>query len=74
MPFISHKQLDEFKTTHDALQQELEKLKARPFLIGIERAARVNKFTFCRDGEMYVVETMGLLSDNLPEWREKLLR
>jgi hypothetical protein len=72
--FISREQYDEFKRTAAEMQQELEKLKKRPFLIGIERVGRVNKFTFSRDGENYVVETMGLLSDNLPEWKEKLIR
>lgn len=73
--FISRKDYEDFKATAAALQAELEKLRDRPFLIGIERVGRVNKFTFSRgEGEPYVVETMGLLSDNLPEWKEKLLR
>jgi len=50
-----------------------EVLSRRAILIGIERNQRVNKFTFVRSGELYVVETMGLISDNLPEWKGKLL-
>lgn len=54
-------------------QQLLEKLQAQPVLIGIERVGRVNKFTFAIGEETYVVETMGMLNDNVPEWKERLL-
>lgn len=50
-----------------------ESLSKRSFIVSIDRQNRVNKFTFVRNGEMYVVETMGLISDNLPEWKAKLL-
>ena len=50
-----------------------ETLSKRAFIIGIEREGRICKFTFVRNGELYVVETMSLISDNLPEWKAKLL-
>lgn len=50
-----------------------EALGKRAFIIGIEREGRICKFTFMRNGELYVVETMRLISDNLPEWKAKLL-
>lgn len=50
-----------------------EALSKRAFIVSIDRQNRVNKFTFVRNGEMYVIETMGLISDNPREWKEKLL-
>lgn len=72
--WISRKDYDDFRDTAKALQAELEKLRDRPFVIGIERSGRENIFTFARGSETYQVRTMGLLSDDLPEWKEKLLR
>lgn len=74
MPIISKKHLGELINSSTVLLEELEKLKKRPFLISVERVGRVNKFTFVRGSELYVIETMGLIGDNIPEWKEKLLR
>jgi hypothetical protein len=74
MPFVSQKHLNELVDSAKQLLTELEQIKKRPFLMNVERAGRVNTFTFCRNGEFYKIETMGLMSDNLPEWKEKLLR
>ena len=74
MPWISQQQLQAALQTAVSLQAELEKLKNCSYLIGIERSGRENVFTFARGSEIYQVRTMGLLSDNLPEWKEKLLR
>lgn len=40
-------------------------------LIGIHRDGRMNVFTFARKGEVFKIETMGLLSDNVPQWRKQ---
>lgn len=74
MPFVSSKKLNEMKESADALLKSLEELKQRSYLIGIERNGRVNKFTFVRGTEMHQIETMGLISDDLPGWKKKLLR
>lgn len=40
-------------------------------LVDIQRNGRMNVFTFIREGKTFTIETMGLLSDDLPEWRRK---
>lgn len=74
MPWVSKQQLEVFQQTAAALQAELERVKKLPYLVSVERHGRVNKFLFCRDGELIEVETMGMLADNMPMWKEKLLR
>ncbi len=43
------------------------------YLVGINREGRSNKFIFVRNGQMFEVETMGLLSDDVQQWRKDLL-
>lgn len=51
-----------------------EQLERRSYIVHIDRQQRMNRFTFmCADGERYTIETMGLISDNIPEWKRKLL-
>lgn len=72
--FITKKKYEEMQHTAAELLNSLEKLKNQAILIGIERVGKLNKFTFVRNGEPYVIETYSTLGDNLPEWKEKLLR
>ena len=51
-----------------------EQLQQRAFLLDIQRIGRVNQFSFVRNGEIYRIETVGMISDNLPEWKERLMR
>ncbi len=51
----------------------LEEVDKRAFLIGIERNNRMLEFTFVRNKEFTVIKTMSVMSDNLPEWKERLL-
>jgi hypothetical protein len=43
------------------------------FLVSIERQGRSNFFTFMRNGELIKIETMGLISDDIGQWRKDLL-
>lgn len=72
--WISQKKHDELIQKSEELLASLETLKNHAYLISIERSGRENIFTFSRNEELYQVRTMGLISDNLPEWKEKLLR
>lgn len=72
--WISRKDYLDLKAGISNLMQQLEAFKTRPYLISIDRQGRENVFTFSRGTETYQVRTMGLLSDNLPEWKEKLIR
>jgi hypothetical protein len=48
-------------------------LQQHAYLISIERTGRVNQFTFMRGDQVHQIETMGLISDDLPGWKRKLL-
>lgn len=71
--WINRKKFDLLKQETEKLLDSIEKLKNRPILIGIERVGRTNKFTFMRGKEIIQIETMGLISDNIPAWKEQLL-
>lgn len=72
--WISRKDFEDFKRSSQELIATLDELKKKSFLIDVQRQGRVNRFTFCRGEEVITIETMGLIGDNLPEWKEKLLR
>ena len=72
--WISRKQFDAMRAAADALNAAQEELRKRAYLIGIERNGRENTFTFMRGEEVHQIATMGLISDDLPGWKEKLLR
>lgn len=61
-------------TAMESAQKELKAAQDHAFLIDINRDGRALKFLFSRNGEIYTIETMSLLSDNMNEWKEKLLR
>lgn len=42
-------------------------------LSNIERKGRVTTFTFMRRGSYYKIETMGLMSDDVSQWKRDLL-
>ena len=52
----------------------IEQAEKRAYLVDVNRSGRVNKFLFARNGELIEIETMGLISDDLPGWKERLLR
>lgn len=76
--WISRKKLDELKRLADANVTALEAAKTyvddAATLVQIERKGRVNQFVFARRGELHTIETYSMISDDLPGWKEKLLR
>lgn len=77
MPFISKKRLEQLERLEQSSRELIElteKNNKRAFLIGIERSGRKLLLTFVRQGEPYQIEAMSMLSDNIPEWKDKLLR
>lgn len=72
--WISRKKYNELLTAANAALDSIQNMEKYPVLIGIERTGRVNKFTFVRNKTVHQIETMGLISDDLPGWKEKLLR
>jgi len=52
----------------------MQELQDRSYIVSIERDGRWNKFLFSRKKEIITIETMGLIGDDLPGWKEKLLR
>jgi hypothetical protein len=61
------------ETTHAGLLAIVAALEKRAFLVGIERAGKLNKFTFARNGSLSVIETYGTLSDDVNGWKKELL-
>lgn len=64
---------DELEAAHKALLATVETINKRSILIGIERAGKLNKFTFVRNGSPFVIETYGTLSDDVKGWKKDLL-
>lgn len=64
---------------HNALMLQVQSmidasntLQKRPILLDIQREGRVLKFTFVRDGNVYVIETMAMMADNVKQWKTDL--
>lgn len=53
--------------------QAAEKNLNQTRLVSIERDGRVNKFTFTRNGEIHVIETLGIWGDDVKKWKKDLL-
>jgi len=75
MIFFKNKQ--RIKTLQEQLENLLkitEDMRENAYLVGIEREGRTNKFIFMRNGKLIQIETIGMISDDLPEWKKQLLR
>ncbi len=72
--WISRKKYDEMQALIKSQLVLLEKAADAATLIQIERSGKLNKFVFARRNEVYQIEVISMLSDNMPEWKEKLLR
>lgn len=62
------KELEELVAAQEKIIFDLNRLNT---LVDIRRIGRCNTFVFSNG---YKIETMGLLSDDIHEWREKLLK
>lgn len=71
--FVSKKKYNKLLAQLQKSHDENEKLLHYAFIVGIEREGRVNKFIFMRDNKLIQIETMGLISDDLPKWKKELL-
>ena len=67
-----------FRRNIDEWEAELIRLKGASHnfltscrLIAIHRSGRLNVFTFARDNKIFMIETMGMLSDTPQTWREQ---
>lgn len=58
----------------EQMNETVKELSNKAFLVSIERKGRENIFTFLRNGKLFEIRTMGLISDNIPQWKERLLR
>lgn len=72
--WVRRKDFERLKHECEKLVSLIDQAKDKPYLIDIQRASRMNKFTFVRNGKVHQIETMGLMSDDLDAWREMLLR
>lgn len=55
------------------LERQINEGKKRAVLIDIEQEGRTLKFAFVRNGQLYQIETMSLMSADVPGWRKDLL-
>lgn len=73
MEAVFNAQLAEAQERLDRAEAAAQEMAKHAYLIGINREGRTNKFIFIRGGQMFEIETMGLLSDNPAQWRKDLL-
>lgn len=71
--FIRRKTFQDLKEQLNTLLSTLKKAEDRAVLVSIERRSKVNIFTFSRNGKVFQIETMGLLGDNVEQWKRDLL-
>ena len=69
-----YKRLKEIESSVDVVCKQAELINSLSYLTDIQRVGRKNLFLFKRGEEIYQIETMGLISDNLLEWKNNLLR
>ena len=74
MPWISKSKLEEFEKSKRRLEKELKMVQNRAFLFDIKRVGRKNHLTFAKGAQIHVIETMGLLGDDVDSWRKTLLK
>lgn len=65
--------IEELRERLEAAIKANEEIQKHSYLVDIDRKGRVNRFIFMRRGEIHAIETMGLISDDLPNWKRKLL-
>ena len=73
MEALFERQLAEVQERLERAEAAAQEMAKHAHLIGITRDGRTNKFVFVRAGQMFEIETMGLLSDNPAQWRKDLL-
>lgn len=68
-------QITELQQKLDAAIAANEAMQKHAYIVDIDRPAgsRVNKFLFVRNSQMHVIETMGLMSDDIAQWKKDLL-
>lgn len=72
--WITRARFNAMKKSVDEMVAAAEKLQTASILISIERKGRANVFSFMRGKEVHQIETYSTMSDDLPGWKEKLLR
>jgi len=72
--WISKKKMLEIQDGLTKLRDFLEKVDDLAFLVSVERENGKNYFTFIRGNKKITIQTASLISDNLPAWKDLLLR
>ena len=72
--WVSSSQVQTLKNRIEELLTTIREIEDRPYLIGVERQGKKNKFIFVRKNKVIEVETVGLMSDNIKGWKDDLLR
>ena len=72
--FVKRKDMERLTENLRVLNEALEQAADRAVLLGIERKGRKLVFTFVRGEQVHQIETVACLSDNMKDWKDKLLR
>jgi len=62
--------LDEAAEQIAAIQQRFAQ---QALLISITRDGRLNRFNFTRNGQLIIIETMGIWDDDIDQWKRDLI-
>lgn len=72
--WVKKEKLDQLKEHVEELVLSLKSLRDRSYLLDITTDGRKLKFTFVRGDKVVEIETMRLMSDNIKDWKDDLLR
>lgn len=73
MVWISSKKLALLKETAKKLIAAQEDINERWYLLDIRRDGRINTFIFQRKTELYEIKTIGMLADDVENWKSTLI-
>lgn len=72
--WVKKEELDKLKDHIDALNVALEAASDKSILMDITTEGKKLKFLFLRGEKIFEIETMRLMSDNVKQWKDDLLR
>lgn len=72
--FVKQADMDKLKQHVEELNHLLKEAEKRAVLIDIVVQERKLKFIFVRNNTITQIETMRLMSDNIKQWKDELIR
>lgn len=72
--WVKREKFEQLKEHVEELVRSLKAAEQRTVLIDITTEGRKLKFIFVRNNEVFEIETMRLMSDNIKQWKDDLLK